>query len=279
MSPQLLTPDLVGTREKFLIYGEPGTGKTRAALTAPGPIYFLAIGGPNEVKTYFSPSFRQAFPDKKVYLDVAEESIDERGQFDEAVGFDRACDLLDDALEADRKGDLNFETIVIDNATILSEFQMNKVFEISQIDAKDKTKTALRKLRDHGIYTPADYDWGGAQSLMGKFVSWLFKLDKHIVFVAHEHQDTTTDRASHTQIIQSVKPLFIGKQRNQIANLFDNVWRMTMNGQFFEARTVATDRPFSVIAKTRVGGVLDRDFRDVDLEWAIQQLQDAAHGR
>lgn len=276
--PVLLTPELVGTREKFLLYGEPGTGKTRAGLTAPGPIYFLAIGAPNEAKTFFSPDFRKQFPNQKVYIDVAEESIDERGQFDAAIGFDSACDLLDEALEQDRKGDLHFETVLVDNATVLSEFQLNKVFEISEIDAKDKSKTSLRKLRDHGIYTPADYDWGGAQSLMGKFVSWLFKLDKHIVFVAHEHQDTTTDRATHTQLIQAVKPLFIGKQRNQIANMFDNVWRFTKNGQFYEARTVAADRPFSVIAKTRVGGVLDQDFRNVDLEWAIQQLQEAAHG-
>lgn len=274
-----LTADVVGTREKALFYGEPGTGKTRAALTAPGPLYFLAIGGPNEAKTFFDREFQKTeHAKKKIWLDVAEESLDKRGNFDEAVGFDMACDLLDAALEADDKGEKPFETIIVDNATILSEYQMNKVLEISHGGAKDKTATAYTKLQDHGIVIPHDTDWGGAQSLMARFVSWLFKIDKNVVLVAHEHKDTTTDRALRLQVIQAVKPLFIGKQRDMIANMFDNVWRFTKNGQFYEARTIPGGQSYSVIAKTRVGHVLDNDYRNVDLTEAFAELQAAARG-
>lgn len=278
MSPQLLTSDVVGMYEKFLFYGEPKTGKTFAALTAPDPIYVISVGNVNEIKTRFSRDFREKHPEKEIYFDVAEESMDERGQFDEAVGFDNVCDLLDRALDldADPDEDFSFNSLVIDNATVLGNYAMNKSMEVNYDSAKGKSKTALSKLRESNIVIPGDNDWMSQMSLMGQFVSWLFRLKKHVVLVAHEWHETTTDRASHQTIITAAKPLFTGKQRTDIPALFDNLWRFQRNAQFFEARTIGTDQPFSITAGTRVGGVLPSPYRDVNLTNAIRELQEAA---
>jgi hypothetical protein len=272
-----ISPDIVGEAEKFLIYADPGMGKTFSALTLPEPVLFIAIGASNEAKTYYSKQFQKKYGKREILISVAEESTDEKGGFyGTPVGFDNACSILDHALDQEEAGKLSFASIVIDNATILSEFQMNKVLSISYIDAKDKSGTAFLKLREHGIRTPYDSDWGGAMSLMNEFVTWLFQLNKHVALVAHEHKDMIADRKSHSQIIKGVKPLFVGKQRTIIANRFDNVWRFTKNGQFYEARTTPLNSPYDIVAKTRIGGVLDDDYRNPDLSESIQLLQEAA---
>ena len=274
---QPISSDIVGDAEKFLLYGDPGMGKTFAALTLPEPILFIAVGASNEAKTYYSKQYQKKHGKKEIHIGVAEESTDQKGGFyGDPIGFDNACTILDMALEQEEAGTFAFNSIVIDNATILSEFQMNKVLSISYIDANDKSGTAYLKLREHGIRTPYDSDWGGAMSLMNEFVTWLFQLNKHVALVAHEHKDQIADRKSHSQVIKGVKPLFVGKQRTIIANRFDNVWRFTRNAQFYEARTTPLNSPYDVIAKTRIGGVIEEDYRDVDLSFSIKELQKAA---
>jgi len=115
-----LTSEIIGRREKFLLYGAPKRGKTFCALTAPEPIFFLAIGGPNEAKTYFSKQFQDKHGQKDIYIESAIENVDKMGRCSNPVGFDHACTLLDEVLEKDDKGELDtetggFETLIIDN--------------------------------------------------------------------------------------------------------------------------------------------------------------------
>jgi len=188
--PVPLTAEIMEDNEKVLLYGHPGTGKTHAALTAPEPIYFLAIGAPNEAKTYFSKLFQDKHGKKEIFIDVALEPTERMGRFKNAIGFDHACTLLDGALELDDRGEMEFATIIIDNATVLQEMQMNKVIEIWAAGKEPGVDTTYDKFREEGILAPADHDYGAAQGLMGKLVSWLFTLDKNIVLVAHEHETT-----------------------------------------------------------------------------------------
>lgn len=274
-----ISADIVGDREKFLLYGHPGMGKTFAALTAPDPIYFLSVGAHNEAKTYFSKQFQKKHGKKEIFLDSVSESLGKMGRLEGGpVGFDNACIAIDEALESDEKGEQEFQTIVIDNATVLEEYQMNKVIHIAD-QARDPGASGFstyEKFQEHGILTPFDNDWGAAQSLMAKFVSWLYGLDKHIILVAHEHETTVSNRSSHTQTLVAVKPLFVGKQRTEISNKFDNVWRFTAEGQLYAARTCPQKSPYEVIAKTRVGGVIPNDYLDVNLSSAVKKMQKQA---
>jgi len=109
--PEPLTSSIIGEREKFLLYGAPKRGKTFCALTAPGPIYFLAIGGPNEAKTYFSKQFQEKHGKKEILIDAALENVDKHGRCKTPVGFDHACNLLDETLELKIESSLGINCI------------------------------------------------------------------------------------------------------------------------------------------------------------------------
>ncbi len=278
--PVPLTSEIIGRREKFLLYGAPKRGKTFCALTAPGPIYFLAIGGPNEAKTYFSKDFQDKHGKKEILIDFAVEKVDKMGRCAEPEGFDHACTLLDEALELDDQGKMEtstggFETLIVDNATVLEEFQMNKVIHIADTNRNPDASGASthETFMEHGILKPFDSDWGAAQGLMQNWYSWLFKLDKHIVFIAHEYLNTSANRKTQSSDIIGILPLFVGQQRGRIANAFDNVWHFTKQGQMYLARTTPVDKPVDIIAGTRLGGIIPNDYPNPDLTKTIQKFK------
>jgi len=275
MTPTPISPAIIGEHEKFLIYGDPKMGKTHCALTIPEPIYFLAIASDNEAKTYYSKPFQDKHGKKEIYIDVAVEEKTSKGT--KATGSDHAKKLIEEALEGDANGKgPEFASIIVDNATRLSEFQMNKAIEISHAGLEGgKTESALAKYTKHGILAPFDSDWGAAQSIMRRFTSELFGVDKHLVLIAHEHKDSAQDRKTQTRNIIGVKPLFIGKDRDTIANLFDNVWRFTKEGQFFTARTEPLGSPYTVISGSRISGLqkIPKDYTNPNLSDAIKEYR------
>lgn len=271
-----VTPAVVGEKEKFLLYGNPKTGKTHCGLTLPEPILFVAVGGPNEIKTFYSKKFQDKYPGRQPpILCYAGEEIGDKGRFEHALGFDRVTTQMGRALEMDARGELEFASIVVDNATVLSELQMNKVIEIGHENRNPDAKgySTFEKFKEHGILTPFDAEWGAAQSLMQKFTSWIFSLDKHVAFIAHEYEVSVPNRATQGQDLVGVKPLFIGKQRDRIANMFDNVWRFYTQGQLHVARTIPQDQPFTIIAGSRIGGVVSSEYQDPNLSAAIRKFQ------
>jgi hypothetical protein len=274
--PILLDDSIIGEREKFLLYGNPGSGKTFAAGTMPGHIYFLIFGGSNELKTLRSKHFREKHPRKEgmVHYDFIKESLGKRGIFQSANAFDWACDRLDEAIAAEVAGDFRFDSIVVDAATGLRKYAMNKAIELTYDLAKSPDKTALKRLRDHGVVVPQDQDWGMEQSLVEKFLNWCFELDKHFCLITHEWNAEKHDRGTRETTITAIKPLFTGKHRNEIPQMFDNVWRMKVEGaekaRIFTAQTVGDEK---VDAKTRLGGILDIEWRNPNLEEAIKKFQ------
>jgi len=276
MTPQLISPAILDDNEKCLLYGVAGTGKTFAALTAPEPILFLAIGGENEAKTYFSKQFQSKYGKKEIYVEAIKENIGARGKIIKATGFDLVCDALDTALELDAKGEMQFNTLVIDNATMLSAMQAHKVIEITSKGASADKDSAYEKFKKSGILTLYDSDYKAIQSLMWQWVNWVFSLPKNVVFIAHEYIDTVPNRKTQSQDVVGVKPQFYGRHRTDIPNMFDNVWRFQRNGQEYEARTVSQGKPYEIVAKTRVGGVLSANYSDVNLTQAFDRLQKQA---
>lgn len=279
MSPQKLTGEVVGENEKILLYGESGAGKTHAGGTMPAPVYFICIGGENELKTLRGRNFVEANPEKadQIYYDSVEEPKSSRGRFDEADAFDLAGDMIDEALEADRKGDIHFESIVVDNVTSLRSVQMNKAIEFNYYRTQDKDKTAFRRLFDENILVPGDNDWQSQMSLMKQFMSWMFDIDKHVLVTAHEWTQTKTNRQDHSKTIQARRPHFTGNNRTEIPLMFDNVWWLhTEGGGRSQVRAVQTVECDITLAKTRVGGAFGSEVRDPDMERMIRRMQEDA---
>jgi len=280
MAIQPISPKIIEEREKFLLYGEPGMGKTFAALTLPPPILFIAVGGANEAKTYYSKHFQQKYGEKEIFLAVASESLGPMGRVETPEGFDNVCILLDEALDADAQGLQQFESIIIDNATVLSEYAMYKAVYIDYRGKKPgkQDEATYSKYMNEGLLFPFDSDWGGTQSLMSKFVSWLFRIDKNIALVAHEYKETAANRAKQRSDVIGLKPQFIGKERDRVANMFDNVWNFSRNGQQYVARTEPLGQDPRIIAKTRIGGIVPRNYPDPNLSDVISQFQQYANG-
>jgi len=275
MSPTPISPDIIGENELTLLYGKPKTGKTFAALTAPPPIYFLSVGMENEAKVYYSKPFQQKYAARLKPDDL---------QIDVGQTSQEVKDLAEAAIEGDADGSgFQFNTIVVDSATPLTEFHLDVALEISygaKVEAgRGTSKTAKAKLEEYGALVPQKGDWGIAQGIMKRFVSELVRVGKHIVFIAHEYE-TYQAGPQQTQILAGVEPSFIGKQRTQIGNVFDNVWRMTKAGDdAYVARTEAGTSPkggYSIIAGSRMGGVLPKDYINPDLTKAYQELRDYA---
>lgn len=276
MPPILVDDSIVGEHEKFLIYGSFGTGKTFAAGTMPGTIFSLVLGGKNELKTYRAPDFLKAHPEKDgmIYMDWVREKIGRRGIVSKAEAYDIACDKLDEALDLEKKGDFQFDSLVIDAATGLRNVAMNKAIEITHDMAKGKEKTALTRLKDYGIRMPQDQDYGSEQSLIWKFVNWVFELEKHVCLITHEWIEAKTDRGTRTQTVISRKPLFTGKHRTDIPMMFDNVWRFSVSSgersRQFDVQTIGDD---IIEAKTRYGGVLGPMERNINFEKVIERFK------
>ncbi len=274
--PILLTDDIIGKWEKFLLYGGFGTGKTFTAGTMPGQILFIIFGGENELKTLRSKHFKEKHPEKEgmISYEFVKESLGKRGTFTSADAYDWACDKLDEALEAERKGDYKFDSLVVDAATGLRKYGMNKAIELTYDLAQSKDKTALKRLRDSGVIVPQDQDWGMEQSLTDKFLNWCYELEKHLCLVTHEWRVEKHNRGTRETTLTGVSPLFTGKHRQEIPQMFDNVWRMTVEGaersRIFTAQTVGDEIHD---AKTRLGGIVDIHWRDPNLEEAINKFQ------
>jgi hypothetical protein len=275
MSPKPISPDIIGGNEIFLLYGKPKTGKTFTALTIPPPIYFMSVGVANEAKVYYSKAFQKKYGSRLKPEDL---------QIDVGTTSQEVKDLAEEAIEKDASGKgFQFRSIVIDNATPLIDLQLDVAMEMSytlKLEANRGTdKTALSKLKEYGAVVPQQGDWGIAQGIMRRFISELLAVEKHVVFIAHEYELKVAG-PQQTQTLIGVEPWFIGRDRNSIGNRFDNVWRLTREGNdVYVARTDAGISPrggYTILAGSRIGGVVPRDFEDPDLSKAIQMFQEHA---
>lgn len=235
------------------------------------------------MKTRWSKAFVERYPEKEIYFDEIKETYGERGDItDNPTGNDEVGDKLDELLAAIESGSIpKPATIVVDNMTVLEEYQMNKAMIAGYELAGNKEKTALARLRDQGIIKPGDNDWGAAQSIMNKFMNFMSKLPFHLVVVAHEYKEFASKKSlgegRGERVLEGVYPLFVGKQRTDMARFFDNVWHTTVSGSGRNQQyIVQTSGDDTIVAGTRVGGLLDQHENDLDLTKVINDLQDYA---
>lgn len=279
--PEVARPsEVLGVHEQFLLHGRSGTGKTETAASAPEPQWWLTPGGRNELKTAFSPGFIQRKGRRNIFVTAVKEDREKGQMTDNPSGYDRCCDAVDSFLYWNQKEGAGVKTIVIDNATILEEYMMNKAIMAEYILASSKDKTVLNAERNFGIRKPHDSTWGGAQSFMDRFTNWLKELPFHLVFIAHSYESWEQQdegKGGRKRILKGVAPLFVGAQRVSIMNKFDNVFYHYVQGGgrslTFGAQTI---RDEIVDAKIRVGGLWPEYVGNPNLSDIIESFKDHA---
>lgn len=279
LAPKPVTPSLILEGwEQFLIYGPGGTGKTFTAATAPEPQWWLTPGGLSELKAVYSKGFVKKHGMKEMYVTSVKEARESGQMKDNPTGYDDCCHAVDIFLEENEQLGLGVQSIIVDNATVIEEYMLNKAIMAEYHLAGAKDKTTLAREREFGIRRPHDTTWNGAQSFMDRWVNWLRELPFHLIFVAHDYESWEQEEDRRTRKLVSIKPLFVGAQRTSVPNKFSNVWySMVSGGGRSQTWGVQPERDAIREAKTRVGGILDPNYAmDVNITDVIQRFKQHA---
>jgi len=260
-----------GKHSKIILFGPYGGGKTTLAFTAPKPIYAVIIGGADELEALDAGYYRSIRDTSEIYVDIVTEKTDAWGLFPEATGWKELRDVLNTAIakDEDPNDPFHFETLIIDNVTQLKRLQNNRVIEFVNLNATNKTKTALTRLQKDGIQKLADSDYGLQMSLMSQLADFLHGLKKNVVLVAHEYIEKEQEKGSRTQRIRNIYPNFTGANRQSIPNRFSNCFYCITEGGKYEILTEPDDK---IQARTRKGARLAPRILNPDLTQIIEQL-------
>src|SRR2546430_6042671 len=157
------------TSEKGLIYGGSGAGKTALFGSLGSRTLLLDTG--SGLETLKSPWFKHRCPSSDPMTVSIIEKINARGEVSEAVAYDMTCDAVDYAIQ--HFGD-DFDHVVVDDATALRDYAMNKSTEVAMgmglIKPKFKELKSAKdtpELIDRIIHEVSE--WQGEMSLVYKF--------------------------------------------------------------------------------------------------------------
>lgn len=248
-----------GEAVTMLAYGGSGVGKTMFCATAGPRTLFINIG--DGITTIQSPvvrarDFKDGFP---IVATIREERDPETGLFKTARAFDQVCDAIDYGLA---KFPEKFDTIVIDDATALRAFAVNKGLELNEDFQRSKT---LENSRKFGGIVMAVQDFAAEMNLIAQFIDGTISLckgaGKHLIMTAHERYvfKKIKDQAGKVigEEIDKVRPAFTGKTfPDEILAPWDLVWNLnvarTTQGGVYRAWT---EDAMTIRAKSRYPGV------------------------
>lgn len=226
---------------QVLIYGAPGSGKTVLAHSFPRPRTLDLDRGVrsviNAVESGLIPK-----PLMWQYETVLETDFSAYGRVKKATAFDQACKTVDRWLVAPEEWD----TLIVDSLTSLNQFAINKGIENMDSLGLSKSMQQSNKV-DMQVVKLQDY--GGAMMLINHMLDWLRGLDKNLVCIAHEYEQTNKEGS----VIRR-QPLLIGQLRQRIIKDFDEVWYSRIQGirdsRKFITQTAGDN---TVVAKSRLG--------------------------
>ena len=225
----------------ILLYGGSGVGKTWLAGTLGTRTLYINTG--QGVETLKSKAFQKQNPDSNPTI------VDIREMEKKATAFDKVCDTLDEWINTKRD---EFDSIVIDDATFLSQYAQLKAMEINYASGKTKTSMTGRK-----IPMPVLQDYGTEQSIIKWFISSYTSLAKekgfNFILLAHDRSIYSQQKGEDSKRTR-VFPNFVGKDffaPSVVPAYFDEVWFMYLHG---DKRYLRTQANAIVVAKSRCSG-------------------------
>lgn len=212
-----------GEGANILYYGPAGAGKTWFGGTAGPETLYIDTG--DSLDTLKSPGFRARHNGVERMLTIKiREKLGARGKLDRATALDCVTDAIDHALKffPDR-----FRTVVLDDATSLGEFSMDKSLEINEQTGKSKTNTQV--VSKYNVVIPAMQDYQVDKAIMQQFVVSYKQIlcggGRNFIVIAHQRAQFVEGKKMGEQMLSSVFPLFTGQNTpDHIPRLFSNVW-------------------------------------------------------
>jgi len=261
----------------YVIYGEPGSGKTVLWSTFTPP--FRVIDGDYGLK-----SLHWAFKSGKSALHCAGRHcieayrpIEKDTYPVQPEALDRMCDMIAHWFSPAEVN--NWQTLVIDSATEANMWAIYKGLHLNgQLPKPEKSLSVSDSINERAksLVLTGQQDYKSAEGLfMGAITDIRVdcaKYGKDLVLVCHQWNDTE-EKDGVVRIIGS-RPWLIGQLRTRIVKDFDDVWHTQMyNGK--DCRIQMHESP-TIIAKTRWGSIPEIE-KDMDYRKMMERVR-AFHG-
>lgn len=237
----------------LMVYGASKTGKTYFAGTAGPRTLYVNVGEGDE--TLLAPAFTQKHPASAGMISV---DIREMNPQNMPEAFDMVCDAIDHALKTFPD---KFDTIVLDEATALRKFAMNKAM---QLNTEARTQgTRKNRMTEYVKVDIGDYgeEMNMINWFLGEYIPIFKGAGKHFLMLAHERQVFgKPSKIGDDAVLKRVLPGFTGKTHpDQVPSFFDDVWHSEMvtdasSTAEYRMRTAGNDIE---LAGARHGGIFE----------------------
>lgn len=224
-------------RLEVIIFGPPGKSKTVSAHSMPNTRTIDFDDGMQSVEW----AVKAGVIKKELHEIVYETIIPAKNKGDSIMMLDKATDAID-AWVADEKIpedewddycretyslDIAYpqfwDTLIVDSASGLNEASIIKGLHENKSLGLSKSWDAWKK--GHTVRPMRLQDWGSAGYLQYRFIEQCRGLGKNLVVNCHEYRNT--DDAGN---IVSIDPSMIGRNRQDVAKVFDEVWYAFTDG-------------------------------------------------
>lgn len=225
---------LEGLKLKILLVGPSGVGKTHMAGTFPKPYLF---------------NF-----DVRGVLTLRGKDID----YDTFTEYKDIEPKLNEVEVGDK-----YETLIFDPITRLADLMMD---EIQRLNLSE-SKLARTSTKMFGFTPPPTIpEYLIFMGNMSNILDQILKIDKHIVFVAHEEQ-------SKDELSGEIErmPMIVTKIRHRLSTYFDEAYRLRCNKGVYEAITRQSIK-FSYI-RSSFSGVLPDVIEDPSYDKIMKLIQ------
>jgi hypothetical protein len=227
----------------LMVYGQSKSGKTYFAGTCGPRTLFINIG--DGLETLKSPAFTQRYPSAREMLTVDIQETSTTAAFD---AITRTIDFCMDTQSA------NFDTIVLDEATALRRFAMNKAMTYNNQNRSRAARTSEFVQVELGDYK---IEMDMIEWFLGEYIPRFKQANKNFLMLAHERQiyGKPPKMGDEAPLIKIV-PGFTGKTfPDKVPAYFDDVWRSEVVGKSPLVYRLITARSEKLLVGSRHGGI------------------------
>lgn len=253
-----------------MVYGASKTGKTFYAGTTGARTLFLNIG--DGLDTLMSPAFTQKYPLSKEMIVVDIRENDPKNMTD---AFDMVTDVINHAIKHFPN---KFDNVVMDEATALRKYALNKATELNTA-ARTKGTPRDNRLQDYMKAEIGDYgvEMDMIEWFLGQYIPKFKEANKHFLMLAHERQIfAKPDKQGDDAVLKRVLPGFTGKTfPDKVPAFFDDVFRSEIvtdaaGNAMYVMRTAGNSKE---MAGVRHGGIFETVEKNPDYQKLLKRIQ------